>query len=369
MSLISDALKEAQRKREKKYSPLSPPILPPPERENKRGRPFLGLTIFAFMLVIFSVYIYFQVDRIIKVRNRNIVKPATSQTKFETQKLSPEESRKEIVEGEKESPEDLTKTNKMIESHESEPEEKIRSARTFLSENTTSERFEERNIKPKKIEEEIPLMEEERKNEKIEIIRSLIESKKSQIEEELLEIEKAERDKDWKKACSLWEKIIEKNGKKEYFLNAGVAHKNAGNGRRAEELFLKALELDSQYLPALNNLGVLYLERNDYDRAIYYFGNALKISPEDHEIYVNMGIAFFKKNEFNKAREYFEEALKLNNRLYQPYFYLGIIYLNQNDREGALLNFTKLLELGPDDFPVELKKWVEEKIERLSPHH
>ncbi|GEM_PF-3433459 len=365
MSLISDALKEAQRKREKRNSLPSPPILPPPERKKKRGRPFLGLTIFAFILVIFSVYLYFQIDRIVKVRNINVVKPVASPMGIEAQKPLAEESRNDIVQNKKEIPEDLTKNNKIIESVESEPKEKISSTQTFPSEVPPPKKFEERNVKPKKIEEEIPLMEEERKTGQIEIIKSLISSKKSQMEEELSEIEKAERDKDWEKACSLWEKIIEKNGKKEYFLNAGVAYKNAGNGRRAEELFLRALELDSQYLSALNNLGVLYLERNDYDKAIHYFGNALKIYPGDPEIYVNMGIAFFRKNEFNKARSYFEDALKLNNKLYQSYFYLGIIYLNQNDREGALLNFTKLLEFAPDDFPAELKKWVKEKIDKL----
>jgi len=326
----------------------------------------LGLTIFALILVIFSVYLYFQIDRIVKVRNRNIVKPVTSPVEIEPQKPPAEESRNDIVEKKEEIPENLTKNNKIIESIESEPKEKISLDQTFpSSEVPPPKKSEERNAKPKKIEEGIPLMEEERKAGQIEIIRSLISSKKSQMEEELLEIEKAERDKDWEKACSLWERVIEKNGEKEYFLNAGVAYKNAGNGKRAEELFLRALELDSQYLSALNNLGVLYLERNDYDKAIHYFGNALKISPGDPEIYVNIGIAFFKKNEFNKARNYFEEALKLNNKLYQSYFYLGVIYLNQNDREGALLNFTKLLEFAPDDFPTELKKWVKGKMDKL----
>ncbi len=365
MSLISDALKEAQRKREKRNSSLSPPILPSSERKKKRGIPFLGLTIFAFILVIFSVYLYFQIDRITKVRNRNILKPATYQMKIEAQKPPVEEVKNEIVEDKKEPPQDLKETNKMIENQESEPKEKISSARTSIHESPIPKKFGERNIKPEKIQEEIPLMEKEKKSGQIEIIRSLIESKKSQMEEELLEIEKAERDKDWEKACSMWERIIEKNEKKEYFLNAGVAYKNAGNVKRAEELFLKALELDPQYLSALNNLGVLYLEKNDYDRAIHYFGNALRISPDDPEIYVNMGIAFFKKNEFNKARDLFEEALKINSKLYQPYFYLGVIYLNQNDKERALLNFTKLLDLAPDDFPPELKKWVKEKIDKL----
>ncbi len=369
MSLISDALKEAQRKRgEKRESPPSLPTSSLPERKRKRQRPFLGLTVFAGILLAFLVFFYFQMDKILKIRNRNIVKPATSRIEMEESKPPMVGTKTESIEIKKETTENLVQTNTLPENQKSEPKEKTSFSLQPIPEIPPphlKQKNEKKEIIPQKIHEEIPAMGEEKEVGQIEIIRSSTSSEKSEMEEKFLEIERAEKNNDWGKACSLWEKIIEKNEKKEYFLNAGVAYKNTGNWNRAEELFLKALALDPRYLSALNNLGVLYLEKKDYDKAIEYLGNALRISPEDSEIYVNIGIAFFKKNEFQKAVACFDETLKLNSKLYQPYYYLGIIYLNQRDREKALFNFIKLLEIAPEDFSPELRKWVKEKIDIL----
>lgn len=370
MSLISDALKEAQKKRgEKRESLPFSPSPPSPERKRKKHKPFIGLTIFAIILVVFSVYFYFQMEKIIKIRNRNVLKSPASQIEIEPKKPSVEEIKKEISETQKIHPaEDLEPKNTMSEKEKNEPKEKLILSQQIIPKTPPSLPKQDIKLKAKpqsRDQEEVPEQWVEKKESKIEVIRSLISPKKSQVEEELIEIEQAEKNKDWEKACSLWEKIIEKNEKKEYFLNAGVAHKNWGNWKRAEELFLKAISNDPQYLPALNNLAVLYLQKEDFDKAIKYLGEAVKISPSDPEIYVNIGIAFFKKGESQKARYYFEKALNLDNTLYQPYYYLGIIYLKLNETEKALFYFKKLLELAPDDFPDQLKKWVIEKIDKL----
>lgn len=367
MSLISDALKEAQKKRGEKRESL-PSSLPSPERKRKKRRPFIGLAIFTIILVVFSIYFYFQMEKIIKIRNRDVIKSTTSQMEIEPQKPAMEEIKKENPETQKIPPtENLDQKNVLSEEEKKEPKEKIILSQQIIPETPPSTPKQDIKIKDKpkrRVLEEVP-EQEEKKESKLEVIRTLISSRKSQVVEELMEIEQAEKNKDWEKACSLWEKIIEKNEKKEYFLNAGVAHKNWGNWKRAEELFLKAINYDSQYLPALNNLGVLYLEKEEFDKAVVYLEKAIKISPSDPEIYVNIGIAFFKKGELQKARSHFEEALKLNNTLYQPYYYLGIIYLNLKEMEKALFHFKKLLELAPDDFPDQLKKWVIEKIDKL----
>lgn len=367
MSLISDALKEAQKKRGERRETLPPhPSLPSPEKKKKRQKPFLGLTIFAIILVAFSVYFYLQMDKILKVRNRVIATPSYTSAEIGHQEILMGESKKEEKESQKPSENITQQSLPAVDQEREAVEKKSRSPSLNPLIPLPPPKIEERRTVPEKTQKkEIPEIEEGEKQKQIEIIRSLISTKKSQEEEELLEIEKAESNGEWSKACALWEKIIEKNEKKEYFLNAGLAYKNAGNLRRAEELFLKALEIDPDYLPSLNNLGVLYLEKGDYDKANEYLEMALRISPSDAEIYVNLGISLFKKNDFPRAKGYFEEALKLNNKLYQPYYYLGIIYLNQKDKGRALFNFQRLVELAPQDFPSELKNWVKAKIEQL----
>ncbi len=366
MSLISDALKEAQRKRGGKKDGL--PSLPAPyqpERKRKKQRPLLGLTIFAILLLFFSVYFYIQMEKILKIRNRNTVNPSISQTDTKQQKPFQEEGKKELQETLREEPGKIDEKN-FPGSYEERGRDELKISQPIIPQfPIQSEKKRKEKKLPEKLPKEKVSVKEEEKKDEIEIIRSFISSKKSSIEEELLEIERLEKTGEWGKACSLWEKIIEGNKKKEYFLNAGVAYKNKGDWKRAEELFLKAIELDPHYLTAMNNLGVLYLEKKEYDKAIDYLLNALKLSPSDPEINVNIGIALFKKNEFKNAQEYFEKSLKIKNDLYQSYYYLGIIYLNQNEREKALSSFLKLLELAPDDFPPELKRWVKGKIDSL----
>lgn len=370
MSLISDALKEAQKKRGDKRATLSThPSLPSPEKKRKRPKPFFALAIFAVVLLLFSIYFYLQLEKIMRVRSIIVEKPYDIQSKVAPKEPIAFKEKKEEKEA-KEVSENAAPVSLPAESPKNErKEEKMVSQVSPVPLIPPPPKIEEKRITPQKAKERIPeLGEEVKKDSQIEIIRSLISSKKP-MDEELLQIEEAEKIGDWRKACALWEKIIEKEGRKEYFLNAGLAFKNTGDLKKAEELFLRALQIDPNYLPSLNNLGVLYLEKGLYEKANEYFLKALELSPQDPEIYVNLGISFFKSSNFQKARQYFEEALKLNNKLYQPYYYLGIICLNQNEKEKALSNFQRLLEFSPPDFPPELKNWVKTKIEQLKPRN
>ena len=361
MSLIRDALKEAQKKREEKkgVAPSHPSL---PSSRKKRKFPFLSLVILSILFLLFFVYVYIQMEKIAKVQSKKalITSNAYGTTDISMKEVSKNYSTKASEEKQEKSeiaPPPLEKTKE-----EKKEEVKIPSP-------TSDFRPLPKKAEPKKFLPEEFAKEEknEREEGKIEIIRSPDQLKKSQIveEEELLEIEKCERNHDWDRACSLWEKVLEKNEKKEYLLNAGVAFKNKGDLKKAEELFLKAISLDPSYLSAINNLGVLYLEMNNYDKAIEFLSTALKIYPEDPEVHVNIGIGYYKKKELEKAKKHFEQAIKLRTEIYQAYYYLGIIYLNQKDKEKALICFTKFLQLVPEDFPPDLKRWVKEKIDLL----
>ncbi|MGQ9618835.1 MAG: tetratricopeptide repeat protein [Candidatus Aminicenantia bacterium] len=359
MSLISDALKEAQKKREARRNIPSPPILPPPETKEKRRKLSLVFTIFIVLILLFSGFLYIQMNRIVKNRAKNVIKPLSSSGLIETPKYLPENQKKgneailtqQSEEGSNTQPLKMPETGKKEVTPTPVP--------SIISQPQTKPPRPPQFNKPDK-------PEEEDMTGKIEIIRSLISSTQtSTIEKELEEIKKIEREGDWQKACSLWEKILKKAEKKEYFLNAGVAFKKAGNFSRAEELFLKSLNYEPDYIPALNNLGVLYLEVKNYDKAIFYLLNALKLSESDPEIYINTGIAYFKKNDYAKSKIYLEGALKLDGNLFQPCYYLGIIYLNEKEKSKALFYFNKLLELAPDTLPSEIRDWVKRKVIEL----
>ncbi len=368
MSLIRDALKEAQKKRGETRASISPPPLPPSKKDKHKKRPFLVFAIFSVILFVFIGYFYVQSDKILKKRNKNIVKPLLSSQAIEAPAISKEVPKESSANSSLDSQEKTALPPPQEQNYSNTVESNvppILPTPTSLTPYTSP--APPKKTSEKLIEPEISEPQEEKES-KIEIIRSLLSSAKSSpFEKELKEIKEAENNEDWGRASLLWEKLCEKIEKKEYLLNAGVASKKAGNLQKAEQFLLKSLSFDPQYISALNNLGVLYLEKNDYLKAIDYLQRALSYSSSDPEILINTGIALFKTNNLKEARFYFEEALKLKAELFQPYYYLGIICLKEKDNKKALHYFSKLLQIAPENFPSDLRKWVEEKIRQIKP--
>jgi len=59
---------------------------------------------------------------------------------------------------------------------------------------------------------------------------------------------------------------------------------------QAEKIFIYVLEKDSNFIPALTNIGILYDIKGDYEQAIIYYGKAL-----EKEIKISKGMSFFKR--------------------------------------------------------------------------
>lgn len=65
--------------------------------------------------------------------------------------------------------------------------------------------------------------------------------------------------------------------------NIGVIYEQLGSPERAELEYLKALEINPEYLPAYTNLAFLYNENGDTARAIAYFRARIERAPADDE--------------------------------------------------------------------------------------
>ncbi|MCK5310658.1 MAG: tetratricopeptide repeat protein [Desulfobacteraceae bacterium] len=80
----------------------------------------------------------------------------------------------------------------------------------------------------------------------------------------------------------------------------------------AEIYFRNALELEPDFMPAANALGVVYLEQKQWDKAINSFNQCLNsllyITP--HYALTNLGWANLGKKNYNLAKDYFLQALK-----------------------------------------------------------
>jgi O-antigen ligase/Tfp pilus assembly protein PilF len=101
---------------------------------------------------------------------------------------------------------------------------------------------------------------------------------------------------------------------KNVYGNLALCYMKMGDYQRAEEEFKYAIYLNSQFIKAYSDLGLLYFEKENYDGAIEQWEKILEIEPNITEKYVilaNLGLVYEKKEMPDKAQEYLLKALQL----------------------------------------------------------
>jgi len=80
--------------------------------------------------------------------------------------------------------------------------------------------------------------------------------------------------------------------------------------KKAIEFFNKALEIDDMYLPAWNDLGVAFLELEDYDQALVCFQKVVLLEPGVPISFYNKGYVELMLERYKDSVETFEIFLE-----------------------------------------------------------
>lgn len=96
------------------------------------------------------------------------------------------------------------------------------------------------------------------------------------------------------------------------FFKAGNFYQQSGNIEKAKQLQNAALKLDPNYIPSLNNLGVILMNEKKYDDSLNYFTKIIQLDEKYANAYLNLGIIYEEhfKN-FPKSKEFYEKYLSL----------------------------------------------------------
>ena len=105
----------------------------------------------------------------------------------------------------------------------------------------------------------------------------------------------------------------------------GNAYYYKKNLSEAENLYKKAIEIDSLFPNPHTNLGTIYAINKKYDEALKEYDEALKYSDRKAQIYYNTALIYNNKGDKNKAKIYFKKALDLEPR--NPDFSPGRYYI------------------------------------------
>jgi tetratricopeptide (TPR) repeat protein len=125
-----------------------------------------------------------------------------------------------------------------------------------------------------------------------------------------------------------------------------------GQPMKSENLYKKALDLDSDSVDALVNLGAMAIRKGRIDEAEEYLNRALAIDPTRVDAMGNLANSFVKRNDFERAGQWFEKAITSDPYDDLAYLALGAHQLMRQQKiSEGVENLKRCIELNPTSAP------------------
>ena len=105
---------------------------------------------------------------------------------------------------------------------------------------------------------------------------------------------------------------------------------------------------------ALNNRGIAYRNKGDYEHAIEDFNQAMQLNPNDDKVLNNLGAAYMNQGDYDRAIQNYDKAIRLNPEYFIALKNRGAAYVNKGDYQRAMLDYDRALKLNPEH-PVVLQ--------------
>ncbi len=140
-------------------------------------------------------------------------------------------------------------------------------------------------------------------------------------------------------------------------------------GRGALSLFRQALLIDSDFAPALNNLGAALRAKGDWPEALSHFQEAVRLRPALAEAHANLGHLKAGMGGINEAIDQYRQALKINPQLAEVHEYFGVALLAKGCRDEVDECFPEGAKAVDQDRGRGLKEALEvyKRADRLDP--
>ncbi|KGN72345.1 hypothetical protein HQ47_10435 [Porphyromonas macacae] len=177
-----------------------------------------------------------------------------------------------------------------------------------------------------------------------------------------------QNEENYRAALSYYTKSIEKDSSLySTFLNRGYVKEFLKDTLGAIRDFVKANELNKEDAISLNNLGAIYLERQEPELAEKYLLEAIRVDSLEAGPYYGMGLIAYDRRQFREALRFFKyfrnlkdtvskrllaedlyEELMPEYEVYRAYssFYIGLAYKNLNQTDSAIFYLKQSLSEG-----------------------
>ena len=109
-------------------------------------------------------------------------------------------------------------------------------------------------------------------------------------------------------------------------LNAyGIALADEGRFDEAIQQFQRVLQVDANNAPALQNLGIVALRRDDVAAAQQFLTRSLELNPKLPLALNTMGVVYARQRDFARAVEFWNRAVAVDPRQYDALYNIGLV--------------------------------------------
>ncbi len=144
--------------------------------------------------------------------------------------------------------------------------------------------------------------------------------------------------------------------------NLALVHEQLGHIGKASKHYKKAYSINKNDFLSCNNLGNIYIEKEEWKKALYWYKKAAEIEPESEGVYLNIGMTFIYLRRFEDAEKYLIKALKINPRNVLALHNMAVLMAVRGEINEALQFNEETLKFSPEFAPgLQFKK----KLERI----
>ena len=156
-----------------------------------------------------------------------------------------------------------------------------------------------------------------------------------------------QRNRDWKDAVTFFEKTAAQSPHShKAHIQLGVAYMEKEDYEPAMREYRRSIEIKPAD-QAYNNLGVIYIKTGRLKEAIAAFEQALELTPDCLAAYDNLASAYYFSGNLEMAQKYYKKALSIWSGSATTHNNLGVIYMQRGLLDEAESEFLQALRLDP----------------------
>ena len=108
--------------------------------------------------------------------------------------------------------------------------------------------------------------------------------------------------------------------------NTGNALMRQGNYAEAEPYFLKAIEIDNDFIDAIDHLALVYRHLRRYDESESFYLLSIEKNQSNLVPYINLAMLYRVQGRLEDARQTYLRAQKIDPDDPEPYFGIAVLY-------------------------------------------